>query len=684
MTLTSCIDENYDLTKDIDMTMSVGGDYIAVPVGSTEEITLSMLLDLSDNSSIREAQDSEFGLVDGDYYFYLSELNEGTAHLDGITLNGQTITLLDQIVEIDLNCYISGGGTCDGDNKALKIIPTTQRNKAFTDLYGLVDGAGLSDEELATLLGESTSTETTETTYDLSMDDIEALVNAGIVDESVLEDPDALAESLSQGTFSLSGSLGTLVYELDYAGACELESDSVTFMVQGMDWMMVEAEVDIIFETDDPLTLQKGFIITFPEFALIEWIDGVENADKIDVVDNYIVVTAEDGLKLPNVLHVMLKKIDLAAVIEEGRAYFEPGDYELEENGKFEFIGTTKFIGNVEYDASDLTITTLNQSLNITLHTTVTIGQVTVNQVLGAVTQQLNLDTKELTSIDVPDILRNSETVIDLANPQLYFTIDNETMLRENVRNMTFTSYIDGEVVSTLSIGTGQETTLGDSLIIGNGIGYTMCISAAGAEREVENDVWVPTLCSIVSRLPDQIEISDIQAYVIPERTFVDLDSDLDVGMLYEFLVPVRFGENMNLVYETSFDGWNEKMPEISGVNKVQLVLNCINTMPLQIEFDATPIDSDGNALTAFNVSVDGALKAGSQTDPSSSEITLTVTAEDGSLSNLDGVKLKTIASDGDKAGVTMNKNQSLKFDKITLRILDGISITLNLNGDEE
>lgn len=34
---TSCIDNSYDLDKDIDMTINVGGEYLAFPIGSTEK-----------------------------------------------------------------------------------------------------------------------------------------------------------------------------------------------------------------------------------------------------------------------------------------------------------------------------------------------------------------------------------------------------------------------------------------------------------------------------------------------------------------------------------------------------------------------------------------------------------------------------------------------------------------------
>ena len=47
----SCVDDSYDLTKDIDMTITVGGD-LSIPGSGTEEFTLEEIMDLEDNSVV--------------------------------------------------------------------------------------------------------------------------------------------------------------------------------------------------------------------------------------------------------------------------------------------------------------------------------------------------------------------------------------------------------------------------------------------------------------------------------------------------------------------------------------------------------------------------------------------------------------------------------------------------------
>lgn len=57
---TSCIDNSYDLNKDIDMTISAGGEHLAIPVGYTEKIILDKIIELDEGDDLQ--------IVDGEYH----------------------------------------------------------------------------------------------------------------------------------------------------------------------------------------------------------------------------------------------------------------------------------------------------------------------------------------------------------------------------------------------------------------------------------------------------------------------------------------------------------------------------------------------------------------------------------------------------------------------------------------
>ena len=63
----SCVNEEYSLDKELDLTVSFGGDALVFPLGSTEQLTLKTLLSEEDFSYLT-SQDSE----NGEYRFSIT------------------------------------------------------------------------------------------------------------------------------------------------------------------------------------------------------------------------------------------------------------------------------------------------------------------------------------------------------------------------------------------------------------------------------------------------------------------------------------------------------------------------------------------------------------------------------------------------------------------------------------
>ncbi len=84
--LSSCVDDDYDLSKDIDMNVSVGGD-LTLPPSSTDTYSMGQILSLDASSSIKP-DGEKYGLASGDYV--LSQNGEATSssiHIDAIELH---------------------------------------------------------------------------------------------------------------------------------------------------------------------------------------------------------------------------------------------------------------------------------------------------------------------------------------------------------------------------------------------------------------------------------------------------------------------------------------------------------------------------------------------------------------------------------------------------------------------
>ncbi|WP_025069148.1 hypothetical protein [Bacteroides gallinarum] len=88
---TSCIDNSYDLNKDIDMTISAGGEHLAIPVGYTERITLDKIIELNSEDDLKVLDNGEYHLLKED------EIIPSTTTVKQITVNGSSDNPIEKI-----------------------------------------------------------------------------------------------------------------------------------------------------------------------------------------------------------------------------------------------------------------------------------------------------------------------------------------------------------------------------------------------------------------------------------------------------------------------------------------------------------------------------------------------------------------------------------------------------------
>jgi hypothetical protein len=110
ISLTGCVDHDYDLSKDIDLNVTIAGDSISLPTSSTAELTMDDLLDLSENSSIKKAEQGEYGLDEGDYVL-VEEPNstKSNVKVNKVVINKSGLTGSATTVEINFPLALTGG-----------------------------------------------------------------------------------------------------------------------------------------------------------------------------------------------------------------------------------------------------------------------------------------------------------------------------------------------------------------------------------------------------------------------------------------------------------------------------------------------------------------------------------------------------------------------------------------------
>lgn len=84
--ITACVDNAYDLSKDVDMTITVGGENLSIPGSNTDSITLEKIFDLDPESDVQADADGNYALTMN------GEGSESTVNVENVTIEGDQIT----------------------------------------------------------------------------------------------------------------------------------------------------------------------------------------------------------------------------------------------------------------------------------------------------------------------------------------------------------------------------------------------------------------------------------------------------------------------------------------------------------------------------------------------------------------------------------------------------------------
>lgn len=98
----SCVDDAYDLSKDIDMTVTIGGD-LTVPGSNTDEVKLKDVLNIEDGSIVKTDSEGNYSIVkDG-------EGSDTDVKIDGVNISGEELDI-DKAEQTLSFKYISAAG----------------------------------------------------------------------------------------------------------------------------------------------------------------------------------------------------------------------------------------------------------------------------------------------------------------------------------------------------------------------------------------------------------------------------------------------------------------------------------------------------------------------------------------------------------------------------------------------
>lgn len=130
---TSCFDDSYDLNKDIDMTINVGGENLAFPVGNTEKVTLDKIIEIEEGDDLQTDASGAYHLLKS------GEIDDVNTRVEPVSVQA-TDTEIDPIeVANESDFEAAGGLEISTEREQNKEIETHAENvdEAVKEIYKL-------------------------------------------------------------------------------------------------------------------------------------------------------------------------------------------------------------------------------------------------------------------------------------------------------------------------------------------------------------------------------------------------------------------------------------------------------------------------------------------------------------------------------------------------------------------
>lgn len=309
---------------------------------------------------------------------------------------------------------------------------------------------------------------------------------------------------------------------------------------------------------------------------------------------------------------------------------------------------------------------------SIELKGTPSFDAIVVTSAHGVFDPAIDLDNIGTATInDIPNFLTDKEVVADIANPLIWLTLKS---------NLPLGGVIEAKISST---------TYPQGIMIDGGNAIELKPNASGADyaetkvvlcrRAPENlngykAIEIEDLSKLIQKLQDGMKLSftATKAKAKQEEATVELGKNYELTPSYNFNAAMSLGEKAVIVYSDKENDWNKDIDklELSNNSTITLTAAVENQVPADLEINISPVDKNGQTLTALTVTpIKNKVAAGA----SAGEIQYDITDASGkALKQLDGVdyRLKVTApSDAAQKGKTLNKNHQIHIKEIKVQV---------------
>lgn len=461
-----------------------------------------------------------------------------------------------------------------------------------------------------------------------------------------------IPENQLQGqTFSYSDLTGS---PLSVSTAMNFES-ALPAEVKDVRYIDFYGDLTLNFDSSVNAYLKSGFKIIFPEYVMLQ---NYNQKPEFNIDANYSnVVELVEDVAVPGKLTFNFNRI----YVPEGSI----------SDGKLNLNLEVRFEGDMSISGEDLIGVTANPQIVVSME----------DFSFNPTSAELKVDYEYVSdNIDiqiegVPDFLTDNALSIDLENPLLYLQIHNWTTFGFNIQ-AGITAHHSSH---STSVTFGEDPRIDIAPDTRNTIVFSTLPVEEISGEEIIHNIVDPSIEELFSEIPEKISLHDIKV-----KFFYDY---FDVGLNYESYLmdfnyrlelPMVFGENLQFAYIYDVDV--EDVDFEAVVDNAVLDLDLINSIPLSFDLEVQAIDTDGHPIDwlKFDITPGVRVASGKQNAPVTTHLSLNFKSEREYI-QFSGLRYKITATapSPEHLGVSLNKNQKIEFNNLSLSIPEGISINL-------
>lgn len=346
-------------------------------------------------------------------------------------------------------------------------------------------------------------------------------------------------------------------------------------------------------------------------------------------------------------LEFKVSNIDIA----QANAKFDYATHHIKISDEMAITG-----GQLQFTTDDLKTSDLSRiPQSFKLVTSFTMSDIDITSYTGEM--KYNLEGVNISDVNItglPDILMNEQTDIRIANPQIYFNVNNP-LYQYNLKataGVSITSYDGGNKVGTYSLDKNFFTIDGKKSEANY---YFSPKEVSSFFQGYQNPEWVPytSLSNVLSGngIPNRLHIEFVDPKV-PQQKVSNLLLGHDFGDVkghYTFYAPLELGAGSQIIYTDVLDGWSSEDLDAVTIQKLVVRATVTTDIPISIDFTGYPIDKQGKKIN--NVEIKGATVPANATDHPL-EITIT-----GEINGLDGISFEAKALPGSQNPLSPDMN---------------------------